>query len=295
MGLGGCEHAGSLIHHVVLGEALSDRLALGQQKGVGHAPAEDEHVDLRHQVVEDVQLAGYLGSADNRGKGPRWRFQQIRQLGNLLLHEEPGVGRQELGNPHGRGVGAMRRPERVVHVDVGVGRELCSKCGVVLLLLGVESEVLEQNEFAGPQTLDRVDRTDPKCVAGDGDVLADQLGQALGCRSQTQPIVDLAVGSSEMACQDDLRAVRQEMSNRRKRGPDPGVVRDLPVLERYVEIDAQEDAFACDIDVADGQFVHDVPARRRAELSAGAAPRRTRRRQTVTRWRRPGAWSRPSR
>ena len=38
----------------------------------------------------------------------------------------------------------MRGPEGVVDVDVGVGRELGRELRVVLLLLGMEAEVLEQ-------------------------------------------------------------------------------------------------------------------------------------------------------
>ena len=43
----GCgQDAPGLLDHVVLGEALADGLALGEQEGVGHAAPEDEEVDL---------------------------------------------------------------------------------------------------------------------------------------------------------------------------------------------------------------------------------------------------------
>ena len=45
--LGRGEDPPGLLDHVVLGEALADGLALGQQERVGHAAADDEHVDLR--------------------------------------------------------------------------------------------------------------------------------------------------------------------------------------------------------------------------------------------------------
>ena len=56
---------------VGLGEALADRLALGEQERVGHAAAEDEHVDLREQVVDDLDLVRDLGAAEDRGERPR--------------------------------------------------------------------------------------------------------------------------------------------------------------------------------------------------------------------------------
>ena len=60
----------------------------------------------------------------------------------------------------------MRGPERVVDVDVGVGRERRGEGRVVRLLLGVEAEVLEQQHLARSQALDRVLGPDPERVAG---------------------------------------------------------------------------------------------------------------------------------
>src|SRR3970282_537086 len=50
--------------------------------------------------------------------------------------------------------------------------------------------------------------------------------------------------TAKVAGQDDLRAVVQEMLDRRDGCPDPGVIRDLAVLEGDVEVDAHEDALA---------------------------------------------------
>ena len=50
----------------------------------------------------------------------------------------------------------MGGPERVVDVDVGVGGERRGERRVVRLLLGVEAQVLEQQDLAGPQPLDGV-------------------------------------------------------------------------------------------------------------------------------------------
>jgi hypothetical protein len=43
----------------------------------------------------------------------------------------------------------MRRTEGVVHVNVGERREAAREGGIVLLLLGMEAQVLEQQHFAG--------------------------------------------------------------------------------------------------------------------------------------------------
>ena len=88
---------------------------------------------------------------------------------------KPAYAGRSVGDPDGRGVGTVGRPERVVDVDVRVGRELGRERRVVLLLLRVEAEVLEEDDLAGPEPLDGVLRPDAERVAGHGHVLADQL------------------------------------------------------------------------------------------------------------------------
>ncbi len=65
----------------------------------------------------------------------------------------------------------------------------------------------------------------------------------------------------------------QQGDDGRDRGPDARVVGDLAVGERHVEVDADEDAFAGDVDVADGELVHRPVRRRRAGARATNAMR----------------------
>ena len=128
----------------------------------------------------------------------------------------------------------------------------------------MEAEVLEEEQLAVAQPLHGVDGPHPERVAGDGDVSAEDLREALGDRSQPQTVLDLAVRAAEVAREDHPRAVGQEEVDRRDRGTDARIVRDLAVLQRDVEIDADEDALAGDVRVADRELVHgdDGPARR---------------------------------
>ena len=59
------------------------------------------------------------------------------------------------------------------------------------------------------------------------------------------------------------------------RGADARVVGDLAVRERDVEVDADEDALARDVGVADGELVHDG-GRRSVRRRRAGGPRRTR-------------------
>ena len=60
----------------------------------------------------------------------------------------------------------MRRPECVVDVDVGVRRQRPGEDRIVVLLFGVEAEVLEQEDLPRAEALDGILRADPERVAG---------------------------------------------------------------------------------------------------------------------------------
>ena len=124
-------------------------------------------------------LSRDLGAAEDRGERSLGRLEQLREHLDLALHQQPGVRRQQLGDPDGRGVRAMRGPERVVDVDVGIRRQRGGERRVVLLLLGMEAEVLEEEDLARAEALDGVLRADAERVAGDRHVAAEQLGQPL--------------------------------------------------------------------------------------------------------------------
>ncbi len=273
--LGGRQDPPRIVDPIGLGEALADRLALRQQERVGHPATEDQHVDLGQQVVDDPDLVGHLGAAEDGRERVLGVLDQLRQRGELALHEQARVRRQQLGDPDGRGVGAVRRPERVVDVDVGVGRELRGELRVVGLFLGVEPEVLEQQQLPRSQALEGILGAEPERVPRHRDVATQQFGEALADGPQAQAVGHLAVRPAEVARQDHPGTLLDEQQDGRDRGPDPRVIGDLAVGQRDVEVDADEDAFAGDVGVADGELVHGVPAAVRRPRRAGA-PRRGR-------------------
>ena len=54
------------VEKVFLAEGLAHRLALGGQKGVGHAATDDEEIHLLREIAEEVELARHLGAAHHR-------------------------------------------------------------------------------------------------------------------------------------------------------------------------------------------------------------------------------------
>ena len=163
----------------------------------------------------------------------------------------------------------MRGPERVVDIDVRIRRELRREARVVLLLLGVEAQVLEQQRFAWSQPLDLVLRANPERVAGDRHVLTDEQRQALGHRSKPEAVLDLPVRSAQVAREHDAGAAGQQVADGRNRGANARVVGDLPVLERHVEVDAEEDPLSGGVEVANRELVHEPisPWRRLAPMA----------------------------
>ena len=107
---------------VALEQALADAVVLRRQERVGHAAADDELVDPVEQRLQDLDLVRDLGPADDRGEGPGRVLEQAREVADLALHEQPGVGRQELRHAHRRGMRAVGRAEGIVDVDVAVAR-----------------------------------------------------------------------------------------------------------------------------------------------------------------------------
>ena len=236
---------------------------------------------LSRTLILSETLAPPMIAANGRAGVSR----RSRERCDLALHQQPGVGRQELGDADGRGVRAVGGPERVVDVHVGVGRELRRERRVVRLLLGVEAQVLEQQR---PRPLRRRLTASsvpmPERVAGHRHVAAEELRQALGDRAAGGGRrMTLPLGRPRWLARMTLaprleQVVMVGIAARMRESS-----RDLAVLERDVEVDADEDALAGDVGVADRELVHAAPVdgrRRRSPASPGQRRRAAGRRRT---------------
>ena len=90
-----------------------------RKKRVRHRAADHQPVHDLHQVLNHFDLVGHLRAAQNRDARPRRIPGRLGQIFEFLVHQQAG-GRllDEGDHPHGGGVRAMRRAERVVHVNV---------------------------------------------------------------------------------------------------------------------------------------------------------------------------------
>ena len=257
-----------------LDQALAEADALRGQERVRHATAEQHGLAARQERAQHLELAGDLGPADDRVEGARRLAQESGEGVHLALHEQPRHGGQEVGDALRRGVRAVGRAEGVVHVEVGEARERLRERRIVGLLGGVEAQVLEQQQVAGTQLVDRHLDARAERVARHPDRPSEELAQPLGDRAQAQRVDDLALRTAEVTGEDDRCAALEEVDDRRQAGANAGVVGDPPVLERHVQVGADEDPASGDIDVADGLGVHRRAAQSRSAMKAARSATR---------------------
>ena len=112
----------AVVGEVVLAQRLADIVAARGEEGVGHAAADDQHVDLLHEVHEQIDLGRDLGAADDRHHRPRRIAEPLFQRVELGLHGPAGKGREMARQPFGRGVRAVRGGKSVVDEDVAILR-----------------------------------------------------------------------------------------------------------------------------------------------------------------------------
>ena len=175
----------------------------------------------------------------------------------LLLHEQTS-GRlvEVLHHAGGRGVCSVGGAERIINIELRQARELSGEVGVVLGLAFVESEVLEQQSPAIGHSVGSRRRIASHRLLAKNDVRAEVLAEFLRHRAEAHLGNGLAFGASQMRGEDQARAGAERFLERRQRGADARVVLDDAVLERHVEIGADEDPLATDLERIHRKFVH---------------------------------------
>jgi hypothetical protein len=240
---------------VLLHLRLADRDALCLQERVRHRAADADRVGLRDEVLEHLDLVGHLGAAQDRDERLRRVREGLPEVLDLLLDEE--AGRLLFHEPRHAGrrrVRAVRRAERVIHPHVGEARQLAREGLVVRLLLRVEAEVLEEEHLPLLEVAHELLHAVADAVVGEDHVLLQELGQPRrgGLQRELLPVLRLPLRAPEVRGEHDLRLVRDGVLDGGERRADARVVRDLPLrVERHVEVDADEDALAGEVERVD--------------------------------------------
>merc|ERR1719261_1426933 len=220
----------------------------GLEEGEGHAAADDDLVALLDERLEDRDLRGHLGAADDGGEGADGLVDGAGEVLELLREEVAGHGgREVLRDALGGGVRAVRRAERVVDEEVEGGRELLDEGGVVLGLLLVEARVLEEERLAVAHAVD--DRRDlvADAVGRHLHGRAELLAHARGHGAERELVLGPVLGPAEVRAHRDLGALVEEVLDRRHGRADARVVADDALLDGDVEVAADEDLLALEV------------------------------------------------
>ena len=151
----------------------------------------------------------------------------------------------------------MHRAERIGDIKLSHARELFCEFGVIFLLAGIKTQILQQ------QKLTRLQRgrlglgvlTDD--ILGKEHVHTKQLCQALGHRREREAFLPRALRLAEVRAGNHSSAVIEQVADRRQCGHNALVARDLTgrLVLRDIEVAAQEHFFSGKRDVLDGLFV----------------------------------------
>ena len=233
---------------------------------VCHAAADNQRVDFREQMTEQVEFGRNLGAADDRGDRALRRVERLRERFKLGRHGAAGIGGKagDRDDPDIGGVGAVRDRKCLVDEDVAERGELLRERRVVLFLFRMEAGVFQTENVAVAHGGDGCFCLRADAVVGEGNRLLKMARDFGGSRAQRVFGV-AALWPAEMRQQDHLAALAGDLEHGRRDFLDAGGVGDLAVLHRHVEIDAHEHAPALHVGVVEAAKRHG----RKAQPSAG--------------------------
>jgi hypothetical protein len=224
------------LNKVVLDQRGTNLISLGFQESENHATSNDDDVALVQEGLQDCDLGGDLGSTDDSG---HWLLSVLDgsiKVFELLSEEESRHrGLEELGDTFSGSVGTVGGSERVIDVNVERGGELLNKAGLVLLLLLVESGVLEHDDITLLGLADKLHDLLAEAVGGQGDGLSEELSHALGAGGEGI-LVLLALGASQVRADSDDGSLAFQVLDGGDGCTDTGVISDRGSVQRDVHI-----------------------------------------------------------
>jgi hypothetical protein len=236
---------------ILLEQRATDFVTLRREEREAHPAADQQPVDLRQQRLDDGELVAHLGAAEHDD------VRTFRLAGQLLEHlelvtdEVAAVVRQHGRDVVDRCVLAVHRAERVLDegatlvVATGEEGETAGELGPLMVVLArlarVEPDVLEKQQLAVLEVCGEQPRALPHRVEGELDRSAEQLGEAVGYRAQRVRGIGRALRPAEVCGDDDPCPVLEQPGVGRQRGTDPSVVGNPAVLERDVQVGADQD------------------------------------------------------
>src|ERR1700745_1961054 len=120
----------------------------------------------------------------------------------------------------------------------------------------MEAEVFQRQHFAVAQGFALPFRAWTDAIEGKCHGLAEEFFQLLGGGPQRILGIGTTLWTAKVRGENEARTLLDGEAQRREGFADARVIGDDRVLERNVEVDADEDAFAFQIEVVDGELSH---------------------------------------
>ena len=290
------DHILAVAELFVVYEGFADLIPLRFEEGVRHAAADDEGIALVQEVGYYVELIRDLCAAEHRNERAHGVVEAVSHHFEFLLDKEAADGRlyeSLLDDRRRGGVRAVRRAERVVHIDIAIGSELFAEFGISPLFAGIETQVFEQYAFALFERRDFLFCVGTNDVGSESNFIVQKLVEPVRDRFQREffeialRLFDILGGSlslifrgqsldrlfllfiefdlfvedivrlAHVRAQNDFRVVLHQVFDGGQRAHDAVFVGDLSVLHRNVEVHADEHSLAAYIYIGDRLFIHD--------------------------------------
>ena len=150
----------------------------------------------------------------------------------------------------------MGGAEGVVDENIRHGSQALGKLGIIGLFLGAETDVFQQHDLTGLDAVGHHLGNGAVDVSSHGHLDVQEFLQSSGHGLEAHLGIDLALGAAQMGAQDDGGIVLQQITDGGQSAADADIIGDLAVLiQRHVEIAAQEDFLSGHVDVLDRFFV----------------------------------------
>ena len=248
-------HLTTVVDLLIVQQGGAHTIALGCQEGIRHAAADNQGVHLFEQIVDDVQLVGDLGAAQNGDKRTLGISQSLAHDADFLGNQEAANSGQIVGHAGRGGMCAVGGAEGVIYENVSqIGKRL-AQLGIVLGLALSKTGVLQEHHVTVPEPGSQTFAVLAGNVIGHFDLNAQQLAQALSHHLQAQLGLELTLGLSHVGAEDDLCAVFSQIVDGGQRGNNALVRSNLAVLGGNVEVAAAKNPLPADVDILNGFLV----------------------------------------
>ena len=152
----------------------------------------------------------------------------------------------------------MRGAESVTDEKTVAKRgELFRKALVVFFLLGMEADIFEHEHFAVAERFALALRSRTDAIEGERYRPAEKFFELFRGGLDGIFWIGTTLGAAEMRSEDQAPALLNGEAERGQCLANAGIVGDDAVFQGNVEVHANENAFAPEIQVVDGEFIHD--------------------------------------